>query len=70
MAKDGIPVFVNQDNLPNYWSSVRLPQEPSQRCLVRNKLTKVWEQQYMEDMPIKSMTSYFEVNKGTDDIRM
>jgi hypothetical protein len=68
-ARDGYPPFV-RSALPEY----KRPQPPERdvglRLQVREKLSSVRSKRYIDKGEVKSLTSYFGVPKGEQDIRM
>jgi hypothetical protein len=69
MARDGHPVWV-RGNLPSYTCPQRREADSELRHKVCRKLQNVRSKGYIGPSGIKSLTSYFAVPKGSDDIRM
>ena len=68
-ARDGARVWVGAD-LPSCKEKQRVPKDPDIKAKVRKKVNKVRERGYLGAGIVKSLTSFFEVLKGLDDIRM
>ena len=68
-ARDGAAVYVN-GTLPVYWKEPRWPTDPGQVDKLRGKLKKVCTREYIADGFVQSLTGYFSVPKGEDDIRV
>ena len=68
-ARDGARVWIGA-NLPSCKEKQRVPKDPEIKAKVRKKVNKVRERGYLSSGIIKSLTSFFEVMKGLDDIRM
>ena len=70
-ARDGARVFV-QSKLPNCKDKQSAPKDKHTLRLVRDKLSDVREKGYIssEKLKVKSVTSFFDVPKGKNDIRM
>lgn len=70
LARDGMEVYFINDP-PSYTHPQPKNRDPVSKKLTETKLQKVIDQGYMgNDTPISSLTSYFHVPKGDDDIRM
>lgn len=67
-ARDGMEIFV-KGTLPTYTKAPRRPQI-EMLARVRAKLSKVRQRRYIQFGLVRSLTDYFPVPKGTDDIRM
>jgi hypothetical protein len=68
--RDGTPLWVS-GRLPRHKRSRQmLPREPAKADKVKSKLSKVIDRQYISPEEMVNVTSYFDVPKGDDDIRM
>ena len=68
--RDGTPLWVS-GRLPRYKRSRQmLPREPEKADQVKRKLSKVINRGYISPEEMVNVTSYFDVPKGDDDIRM
>ena len=68
-ARDGQPHFVVGE-LPQYRQPQQAPKNPEDRHLVWKKIGKVREKGYIAPGKVLSLTHYFYVPKGDEDIRM
>jgi len=68
-ARDGYPAFV-KGPLPHNRKPQRAEQRPDVQKLMMEKLNKVRGRGYIQKMEVRSLTNYFAVPKGQDDIRM
>lgn len=70
-ARDGVRIFV-ESSLPHYTARQRWPAEDSKGSvqMMKNKLRKVIGRRYLTPGYVKSLTNYFAVPKGLQDIRM
>lgn len=68
--RDGIQVWYRERDLPNYWGRQRWPEDTGQRKQLEEKLLKVVDRRYIVPGYVKSLTSFFPVPKGTEDIRV
>ena len=71
-ARDGVRIFVLDDKrLPRYWKRQQWPKDPAARAKVEEKIQKVRDNRgYLERNHVLSLTGFFAVPKGSDDIRM
>ena len=67
--RDGIS-FPFSRPAPRYMQPQRSVNDTRRRQLIINKLSKVLERRYMGAGMVKSLTAFFDVPKGKDDIRM
>ncbi len=67
LARDGHPIRV-KGPLPQYLRPQPRQPDPMRREKVKGKLDVFWKQRYMRSHTIKSLTSYFDVPKGTEGI--
>jgi len=70
VARDGLPINTYQDRLPHYRQPQRQENDGNIRTQVHAKLTNVMAKGYIATGPVLSLTSYFAVPKGDNDIRM
>jgi len=68
-ARDGQPHFLTGE-LPRYRQPQKAPKTPEDRHLVWKKIGKVRERGYITPGEVLSLTHYFYVPKGDEDIRM
>ena len=68
-ARDGSVVRV-AGKLPNYRARQRKPKDPTVFDKVKRKVKKVVDRRYITAGSVKSLTGYFDVPKGLNDIRM
>ena len=71
-ARDGVRVFIlNEKRLPKYRKRQQWPSDPEQAKKVEEKITKARDNRgYLESGYVESLTGFFAVPKGSDDIRM
>ena len=71
-ARDGVRVFIlNEKRLPRYFKKQHWPKDASQADQVEAKIRKVRDNRgYLELGHVCSLTGFFAVPKGSDDIRM
>jgi hypothetical protein len=63
-------VWYRERDLPSYWGRQRWPEDRHQRKQLEEKVLKVVARRYIVPGYVKSLTSFFAVPKGTDDIRV
>ena len=68
-ARDGARIWI-QDKLPKCRKRQRLSSDEGTRKKVIEKISKVRNRKYISKGKVVSLTSFFDVPKGTDDIRM
>jgi hypothetical protein len=68
-ARDGAKVAVC-DKLPNFRKRQDLPKDKNTKTLIQGKVNKVRKRGYIKGGRVASVTSFFAVPKGDDDIRM
>jgi hypothetical protein len=68
-ARDGLPMWRDQE-YPRWRRPQPPPRDEHLRGLVRSKLAKVRARRYVAPGDVVSLTSYFSVPKGIDDLRM
>ena len=68
-ARDGTRVFV-KSALPRYTKRQKWPRSETDRSAMLEKLQKVQRRGYVSSGHVSSLTNYFCVPKGSDDIRM
>jgi hypothetical protein len=69
LARDGHPVWTTGEQ-PQYLRPQPSEKDLERRAKVKKKLDTVRDRRYIEPGTIKSLTNYFDVPKGSDDIRM
>eukprot|EP00957_Ditylum_brightwellii_P152543 11611437-Ditylum_brightwellii.AAC.1 len=69
-ALDGSPAFIINKLLPSYWKHPKLPRKGQKHNLLKKKICKVVDRRYIKKGEARSLTGYFDVPKGTDDIRV
>lgn len=67
MARDGHPVWV-RGNLSRYRQPQRQEPDPTIHSQIHEKLENVVTKGYIDKGTVTSLTSYFAVPKGTDDV--
>ena len=67
--RDGTPLFI-KGALPRYRKPQRVPRDPKVADMVASKLFATTSKGYIAEGHIISLSSYFHVPKGDDDIRM
>ena len=67
--RDGTPFFVKGE-LPSFKQPQRMPKDPSIAQRIKDKVNKVRLRSYIAIGLVLSLTSYFHVLKGLDDIRI
>ena len=68
--RDGSPLFIHWDLLPKFKRKQTMPKDPSIFGQVVEKISKVRSHGYITTRLVLSLTSFFQVPKGEDDIRM
>ena len=68
--RDGSKLYVMKDKLPNYRCRQQVPSEPGIFERVKEKIQKVCFRGYIVVGIVLSLTGFFQVPKGEDDIRM
>jgi hypothetical protein len=68
-ARDGAKVWV-KDKLPRFQEKQDIPKDKVKRKLIQAKVGKVRKRGYIKPGKVSSVTSFFAVPKGEDDIRM
>jgi len=69
VMRDGLEIHF-QTKAPRYRNAQRVSKDPAEKKLVVEKLTKVRERRYIAPGYVVSLTAFFPVPKGDDDIRM
>jgi len=69
MARDGHPIWI-LDDLPVFRTPQRSEPDPKVRQQIRAKLENVMEKSYIQKGAVTSLTSYFAVPKGLEDVRI
>ena len=69
--RDGTPLFIHPNLLPNYWKRQAWPSDKAERKKLGKKLNVVSDRRYICSGFVKSLTGFFPVKKGIDgDIRV
>lgn len=68
--RDGLPVWVKGDGLPNTKRPQRREHDEDIRRRMRGKVAQVRDRRYITRGYVKSLTSFFAVPKGIQDVRM
>jgi hypothetical protein len=68
--RDGMPVWFRKQDLPSYWGRQRWPMKDVERSQLREKIGKVLNRRYVSSGFVSSLTGFFAVPKGTEDIRV
>jgi hypothetical protein len=68
--RDGMSVWFRKIDLPSYWGRQRWPMEESERIQLKDKIGKVLARRYIASGFVSSLTGFFAVPKGTEDIRV
>ena len=69
-VRDGIELFIDWSNMPNYWKRQQWPDEEHSINKLRSKLSNVRMKKYVQPGFVKSLTSYFAVPKAETDVRI
>ena len=69
-VRDGTPLFIHPDLLPNYWKRQSWPSDDEKRSKLKSKLNVPLRRRYITRGYVKSLTGFFAVPKGEDDIRI
>ena len=69
-VRDGTRLFVDKNKLPKYKKPQTVTKDPRARDQVEKKINKVRRRRYIKLGLVKSITAYFDVPKGDDDICM
>ena len=68
--RDGTKLFVKRELLPHYFKRQLWPSDQSQRAKMAEKIEKVRSRGYILPGEVNSLTGFFAVPKGEDDIRI
>jgi hypothetical protein len=68
--RDGLRVWVRKSSLPRYWGRQRWPEVRDERDKLKGKIQKIVDRRYISSGFVRSLTSFFAVPKGIDDIRV
>ena len=68
--RDGTKLFVKREQLPRYFKRQMWPSDPKQKEQMAAKIGKVRDRGYILPGKVNSLTGFFAVPKGTDDIRI
>jgi hypothetical protein len=68
--RDGTPLWFNPTLAPPYRRSQRAERNPILKAWVKDKLDNVLKRRYFEVGLVKSLTTFFGVPKGEDDMRV
>ena len=69
-VRDGTPLFIHPNLLPNYWKRQSWPSDQDQRSKLKHKVGVPWRRRYITRGYVKSLTGFFAVPKGENDIRI
>ena len=69
-VRDGTPLFIHPNLLPNYWKRQSWPSDQDQRSKLKAKVNVPLRRRYITRGYVKSLTGFFAVPKGEDDIRI
>ena len=69
-VRDGTKLFVKRELLPRYFKRQLWPRDQMQKIKMTEKLEKVRSRGYIRPGEINSLTGFFAVPKGDDDIRI
>ena len=70
IMRDGSKQFVRRQHLPHYFRRQRWPEDPGHCAACEKKIAKVRDRRYVCKGEVVSLTGFFAVPKGADDIRM
>ena len=68
-ARDGTPTY-QLGSLPSFWGRQKMPANRRERDQLSEKIKTVIKRGYFENRLVPSLTGYFPVPKGQDDIRV
>jgi hypothetical protein len=68
--RDGMQVWFRKQDLPTFWGRQRWPTDEKERSQLKEKIGKVLSRRYVSEGYVSSLTGFFAVPKGTDDIRV
>ena len=68
-VRDGTKLFVKREKLPQHFKRQLWPGDLVHRTKMAEKISKVREQGYIQPGKINSLTGFFAVPKGDDDIK-
>ena len=68
--RDGTKLFVKKEKLPHYFKRQLWPGDQVHRAKMVEKIGKVRERGYIQPGEVNSLTGFFAVPKGDDDIRI
>lgn len=68
--RDGLRVWFRKASLPRYWGRQRWPEDMDHRDKLKGKVQKIVDRRYISAGQVQSLTSFFAVPKGVDDIRV
>ena len=69
-VRDGTPLFIHPNLLPNYWKRQSWPSDADQRSKLKDKVSIPRGRRYITRGYVKSLTGFFAVPKGDNDIRI
>ena len=69
-VRDGTKLFVKKEKLPHYFKCQLWPGDPSHCAKMVDKIGKVRERGYIQPGEVNSLTGFFAVPKGGEDIRI
>ena len=68
--RDGTKLFVKPENLPHFFQRQKWPGDAAQGEKMKEKVGKVRARRYISPGEVNSLTGFFAVPKGDDDIRI
>ena len=68
--RDGTKLFVKKEQLPHHFKRQMWPSDPLHKEKMKEKLGKVRDRGYILPGEVNSLTGFFAVPKGSDDIRI
>ena len=69
-VRDGTPLFIHPNLLPNYWKRQAWPSDSDKRSKLKDKVSVPRRRRYITRGYVKSLTGFFAVPKGENDIRI
>ena len=69
-VRDGTKLFVKKEKLPHYFKRQLWPSDTVHRMKMETKIGKVRERGYIQPGEVNSLTGFFAVPKGDEDIRI
>ena len=69
-VRDGTKLFIKREKLPHFFRRQLWPSDPAHRSKMEEKIGKVRQRGYILPGQVNSLTGFFAVPKGDDDIRI